>query len=564
MTTTTALKNPSHGQDLVHNLSSLYSSAAFADVKLICGSGAAFWAHKTLLASVSPVFLADIFGKMECEAVAIVHLPNIRPSHLKRVLDYIYTGRMLVSGANLAAVLRVFETLRFNCGVSVSKMVQPKLNNVVDREEEWVKEADFDFEYLKSSANLKKEESAFDDEDELQQHQQHQQPVHQVEVHPVVVAGHREDDDEGGGGHVEVIEESDSDNEHDPREEQRNECLMCGKAFKHADNLQVHIQSHLGSGDRLNQCAKCRKIFPRKKTLELHEKSSHVYKLEPKTGGKHRFLTERRLVKKSLRLLTMKKGPKGVPRMLVLRREELKREKMAERRKAEALRLQREQERLKREKEEETLKLASMKLTMKVKMPSPEEMKPHLKETTCAFCLKDFSSVRSLERHAERFHPKPSPPPPPPPPRAAPRPSRRTSSTSSTSSSSSKRRRSSTSDAPQTPKKSKSEQQHDDLTCPTCDKTFPAKSIFERHLKTSKHGSYAEEVKTAAAGDDFYYYQPPKLKDLPHMNKVLQPTMEVGGREVNKYECHLCSKVFLRVKDLAKHREKTCSAWSSN
>ena len=31
----------------------------------------------------------------------------------------------------------------------------------------------------------------------------------------------------------------------------------------------------------------------------------------------------------------------------------------------------------------------------------------------------------------------------------------------------------------------------------------------------------------------------------PHMNAVLQPTIEVGGKEVAKYECHLCSQVFL-------------------
>ena len=50
--------------------------------------------------------------------------------------------------------------------------------------------------------------------------------------------------------------------------------------------------------------------------------------------------------------------------------------------------------------------------------------------------------------------------------------------------------------------------------------------------------------------------------NVPHLNAVLQPKMEVGGREVNKYECHLCQAVFLRVKDLAKHRERQCTAWS--
>ena len=102
------------------------------------------------------------------------------------------------------------------------------------------------------------------------------------------------------------------------------------------------------------------------------------------------------------------------------------------------------------------------------------------------------------------------------------------------------------------------------LTCPTCDKVFVAKSILERHLKKSKHGMFVEDKDVTA---------PPPLisqaldkamaegRQLPHLNTVTQPKIEVGGREVNKYECHLCNQVFLRVKDLAKHRERMmCSA----
>ena len=53
-------------------------------------------------------------------------------------------------------------------------------------------------------------------------------------------------------------------------------------------------------------------------------------------------------------------------------------------------------------------------------------------------------------------------------------------------------------------------------------------------------------------------------KQLPHLNQITQPKIEVCGREVNKYECHLCKQVFLRVKDLAKHRERMmCSAYNN-
>ena len=102
------------------------------------------------------------------------------------------------------------------------------------------------------------------------------------------------------------------------------------------------------------------------------------------------------------------------------------------------------------------------------------------------------------------------------------------------------------------------------LTCPTCDKIFMAKSILERHLKKSKHGIFSEDKDVSSP--------PPMIsqaldkamaegRQLPHWNQVTQPKIEVGGREVNKYECHLCKQVFLRVKDLAKHRERMmCSA----
>ena len=114
-------------------------------------------------------------------------------------------------------------------------------------------------------------------------------------------------------------------------------------------------------------------------------------------------------------------------------------------------------------------------------------------------------------------------------------------------------------------KKAKVETIEESLTCPTCDKIFMAKSILERHLLKSKHGLHTVDKDVMS---------PPPIisqaldkamaegRQLPHLNAVVQPKIEVGGRTVNKYECHLCNQVFLRVKDLAKHRERMmCAAY---
>ena len=103
------------------------------------------------------------------------------------------------------------------------------------------------------------------------------------------------------------------------------------------------------------------------------------------------------------------------------------------------------------------------------------------------------------------------------------------------------------------------------MTCTTCGQNFISKSILARHLQKSKHGIFVED-KDVMSPPPFVSLALDKAKaegrQLPHLNSVTQPKIEVGGREVNKYECHLCKQVFLRVKDLAKHRERMmCSAY---
>lgn len=119
--------------------------------------------------------------------------------------------------------------------------------------------------------------------------------------------------------------------------------------------------------------------------------------------------------------------------------------------------------------------------------------------------------------------------------------------------------------SPRAPTMSKKQTLEESLTCPTCDKVFMAKSIFERHLQKSKHGMFTADKDVMSAPlvvSQAIDKAAAEGRQLPHFNQVVQPKIEVGGRTVNKYECHLCKQVFIRVKDLAKHRERMmCSAW---
>ncbi len=120
-----------HGAALAAALAAAGETGRFADVKIVCGLGggrgdpdSVLWSHGFLLAAASP-FLGSLLGDSAVDAAAAtLHLPDVRPSHLRMVLDYLYTGAMYLTAADLAPVLGVIETLRMTCGVSVSKMVR--------------------------------------------------------------------------------------------------------------------------------------------------------------------------------------------------------------------------------------------------------------------------------------------------------------------------------------------------------------------------------------------------------------------------------------------------------
>jgi len=95
------------------------------------------------------------------------------------------------------------------------------------------------------------------------------------------------------------------------------------------------------------------------------------------------------------------------------------------------------------------------------------------------------------------------------------------------------------------------------LECPDCDRVFIAKSIFERHLQSAKHGIYS------MYSSESDHFQSPPSSTAEFWAAADKQKALVDPDSPRKIECHLCGQNFVRVRDLAKHREKMCQAYHS-
>ena len=103
------MQNDTHGRDLVASLSDLHTTGQFADVKLVCADGS-LWSHRPLLAAVSPVLHKLLLNRLNDDIVTLI-LPQVRRTHLKLVLDYVYSGSMYLRASQMQYVIGVIEVL---------------------------------------------------------------------------------------------------------------------------------------------------------------------------------------------------------------------------------------------------------------------------------------------------------------------------------------------------------------------------------------------------------------------------------------------------------------------
>jgi len=338
-------------------------------------------------------------------------------------------------------------------------------------------------------------------------------------------------------------------------------CVLCGRTFRHYMNLQVHLTGHLGVKVNINRCVKCKRNFRNKRELDLHTRSHKFARLLGKFRTKE---TKHKMIKTPRIITTTGSKEKKIIRKYVKK----------------------------------------MDIGI-VSKPAEKAVRPqHFKKVenlTCGLCDKSFGVKSLFLRHIQKVHPElaetlenhtmlqtmPSvkvkkvkvpdvsesakPTRTPTSPKKFfdsdnPTPGRyvtptRTFATplskgkemlkSVVNSSKKKETPKTDSEAPELP------DYYNTLECPDCDRVFIAKSIFERHLQSAKHGIYS------LYSSDSDNFQSPLLSSTAEFWAEADKQKALVEDSPRKIECHLCNQNFVRVRDLAKHREKMCQAYHS-
>uniref|UniRef100_A0A8D1ERU4 Kelch like family member 30 n=1 Tax=Sus scrofa TaxID=9823 RepID=A0A8D1ERU4_PIG len=103
---------PSHAQDMLDGLQRLRSQPKLADVTLLVG-GRELPCHRGLLALSSPYFHAMFAGDFAESFSARVELRDVEPAVVAQLVDFVYTGRLTITQANVEALTRTAARLHF-------------------------------------------------------------------------------------------------------------------------------------------------------------------------------------------------------------------------------------------------------------------------------------------------------------------------------------------------------------------------------------------------------------------------------------------------------------------
>lgn len=376
-------------------------------------------------------------------------------------------------------------------------------------------------------------------------------------------------------------------------EGRKHKCALCGRTFRFFENLRVHLTGHLGVKVTLIRCRPCKRNFKNQNELDLHMKA-HSYA---------RHLGKYRLARSAAEAAAAKATNDVKVITTVGTKDKKILRKYTKNRSSSAI-LTRKKEKPVVETQPEVLEKPKRVSPLRISGGTPDLDYDSDKGPTsgqqfsCDKCDKSFIVKSLYLRHMKQKHseskntpqpsnkaPKvasviisksnngkrhsisshPSSAPSTPVPATAALSSLRNAAHSSSQKENPYSRQYSTpsrkrdfsessemsSPTPHTPPVAKKRRLTDtlksggaknanSLQCSDCDKVFVAKSILERHQYTAKHGVYGTYSSDSGPGSPSLHH-----------------------RTERQVDCHLCGQVFVRVKDLVKHRQKVCTAWQN-
>lgn len=96
-----------HSFNMVDDIAALFKTKQFSDITLIVG-GSYFLAHRVILASRCEYFRALLFGGLAETHSSTIRLNNISSTAFNHVLEYIYTGKLHISGLAVCAIFKSY------------------------------------------------------------------------------------------------------------------------------------------------------------------------------------------------------------------------------------------------------------------------------------------------------------------------------------------------------------------------------------------------------------------------------------------------------------------------
>lgn len=89
-----------HHATIVDEIKTCFDSENYADMTFICDDKTTLNAHRLIMASASPLVRRILVDSAHVNAPAIIHIPGIKSTHMKHLLDFLYHGQACIKVRN--------------------------------------------------------------------------------------------------------------------------------------------------------------------------------------------------------------------------------------------------------------------------------------------------------------------------------------------------------------------------------------------------------------------------------------------------------------------------------